>query len=89
MSKNLSQSIFISRESGLVMLQHVYPSKGCNKGVTEFPLTYFVTRIQAYENMPTGGFYHRIPLPNPSGYALGIIVIVASCIHDKHLVRMF
>ena len=29
------------------MSQHVCPSKGCNKGVTEFPLTYLVTRIQA------------------------------------------
>ena len=61
------------------MSQHVCPSKGCNKGVTEFPLTYSVTRIQAYQNVPTGGFYHGIPLallPYPSGYALGIMVIV-------------
>ena len=46
----LNQSI--SKESHP---QHVCPFKGC---VTEFSLTYSVTRIQAYQNMPTGG---RVP----------------------------
>ena len=69
----------ISRESDLVMSQHVCPSKGCNKGVTE---VHSHTWLPGYKHIRTcllAGFITEYPqhyYHNPEGGARGIMVIV-------------
>ena len=63
MSKNLKHGTYrLFSANPYLGSQHVCPSKCCNKGVTEFPLTCSVTRIHVYTSILEHAYWQVLSL---------------------------